>query len=166
MDFETERLKVRPYTINDQKSISSLLANSKVMKFSFKGPINEEEARKYIKQFFVEPLSRERGFHPIVLKSTEVIIGFAGLIDQKIEGKIWPELGYRLDPSYWGMGYAKEACLAICKQSQHELGLKTLIAIISPENQPSINLAKSLGFKFGFSKTYDQQHVDVYIKEL
>lgn len=166
MHLETKRLWIRPYQKGDQASILDLLENPKVMKFSLKGPIFKDEAEEYIQTFFIDPLTNQRGWHPIFLKPSKELIGFAGLVDQKVDEGIWPELGYRLHPNFWGKGYAKEACCAICDYAKKELGLKKLISIISPENQPSIYLSESLGFKKEFSTEHKRHLVDIYTKEL
>lgn len=165
MLLETNRLLIRPYQKKDFEEIEALLKDPLVMKFSLKGPIEKEEAKKYIQNFFVNPLKNKRGLWPLILKENKKIVGFAGFIEQEVGEKKEVELSYRLSPKYWGQGYAKEACLAICKYA-HELKIRYLIAIVDPKNLSSMYLAKSIGFEFYQKWIHKGFNTCIYRKEL
>jgi RimJ/RimL family protein N-acetyltransferase len=55
------------------------------------------------------------------------------------------EVGWRLHPSAWGQGYATEGGRAALDAAFSHLGLPRIIAVIDPENAPSIAVARRLG---------------------
>ena len=58
------------------------------------------------------------------------------------------DLGYAFLPAYYGQGYAFEACSALLPYARQQLGLTRLIAITSPDNEPSKALLRKLGMRF------------------
>jgi RimJ/RimL family protein N-acetyltransferase len=57
-----------------------------------------------------------------------------------------PEMGWILAPAAHGRGYASEACEAILAWFDGQFGPKSIWALISPGNDPSMKLAQKLGF--------------------
>ena len=57
-----------------------------------------------------------------------------------------PEAGWILAESHFGKGIAREAMTAALHWFDSEHGLQEVVAMISPENAPSIALARKLGF--------------------
>lgn len=55
------------------------------------------------------------------------------------------ELGWLLFEGYEGKGYAFEAAVAARDFAWREVGLRTLVSYIDPDNAPSIRLAERLG---------------------
>ncbi len=70
-------------------------------------------------------------------------IGFHGPPDQ--EGRL--EVGYSVDPNYRRQGYAREAVRALFDWAHREHGIDTFIASIAPDNEPSLRLASTFGFR-------------------
>lgn len=144
--IETQRLTIREFTQDDFDDFASLVADPEVMRFSLKGPLDQQEAKKYFQSRILAHY-QENGFGlwALVLKEEKTLIGFAGLITQEIEGKKKIELAYRLLPTYWGRGLASEAANAISEYAFTKLQLKDLISIIDTANHRSLLLAKRLG---------------------
>lgn len=136
------------------------------MRFSKNGPIDEAKALVYIQEFFIKPLEESLGLWLIVTKESQEIVGFAGLIKQKVDKKILLELGYRLSPSFWGRGFAKEACETICFYAKQELRISELISIIDYKNEASLSLSKRLGFKFWKNFSSLEPNIGIYKKSL
>lgn len=166
MEITTDRLIICPYQKKDFAAIAKLLEEPLVMKFSMKGPIGQEEAEHYIETFFMIPLKKNLGLWPIFKKDNQELIGFAGLIEQTIQGQDYVELGYRLHPNYWGQGYAYEACVAICDYAARKLHLEDLISIIDPENLASIKLSQKLKFTFDQFMSHQDKKILVFLKKL
>jgi [ribosomal protein S5]-alanine N-acetyltransferase len=83
--------------------------------------------------------------------------GFAGA-NQVPEGTVGVgteevELGWWLAPEARGRGLAREAGAALRDEALERSGAQTLLARIRPENEPSIAVARALGFTFDFETT-------------
>ena len=74
---------------------------------------------------------------------------------QDIEGIYLPELGYHINKSYCGQGYATEAARACVNYAFLELGYDVLYSYSKSDNVPSIAVMKNIGMKFmkQFKKT-------------
>ena len=57
-----------------------------------------------------------------------------------------PEAGWILAESHFGQGIAREAMDVVLAWFDREHGPRAVVAMISPENAPSLNLAGKLGF--------------------
>ena len=55
------------------------------------------------------------------------------------------EIGYRLDPKYWGRGLATEAAEAVRDHAFNDLGLGHVISLIHPNNIASRRVAEKNG---------------------
>jgi RimJ/RimL family protein N-acetyltransferase len=84
---------------------------------------------------------------PVIEKATGDLIGYCGLLDKKIEGHEEIELIYVFVPAAWGRGYATEIGQALREHAVKNLGLTRLVALIEPENEPSVRVAERLGFQ-------------------
>lgn len=71
------------------------------------------------------------------------IIGFHGPPDSQSR----LEIGYRVDTGHRRRGYAREAVRAMFDWAAAEHGIRRFIASVSPTNEPSLNLVRSLGFE-------------------
>ena len=86
------------------------------------------------------------GMWTVLLKNTGHVIGRAGLSIR--EGYELPELGFVIDVSHQGRGYALEACRAILTYAKEELCFEQVQALVRQENEASINLLKKLEFQY------------------
>ena len=60
----------------------------------------------------------------------------------------YEQFGFAFLPQFWSQGYAFEAASAVMTYGRGALGLRRIIAIVSPDNKRSIKLLGKLGFKF------------------
>jgi len=56
------------------------------------------------------------------------------------------EVGYRVQPEHRRRGYARESVEALFDWAHQEHGIRRFVASVSPTNEPSLTLARSLGF--------------------
>ncbi len=70
-------------------------------------------------------------------------VGFHGPPDE--QGRL--EVGYSVDPGHRRQGFAREAVRALFDWAHQNYGIKTFIASISPDNEPSLRLAAGFSFR-------------------
>ena len=78
------------------------------------------------------------------------------------EGAIGTEVGWALDRSAWGCGYAVEAARAAIGWAFETLGWSDVIHCIDERNQPSIAVAERLGSRRLRADVDDGKPVEVY----
>lgn len=90
---------------------------------------------------------RERGFGPLAVewRETGELIGRAGAQYHRS----WPadpEVGWALDPAWWGRGIATEAGAACVAFAFGQLGYERLVSITTEANLASRRVMAKLGF--------------------
>ncbi len=142
----TERLLIRPFTLEDAPFILRLLNEpSFIENIADKGVRTLEQARAYMEGGpLASYATHGHGLWLVEHQVTGNPMGMCGLIRRDTLPEV--DLGYAFLPEFWGLGYATEAAAACVSWGRHTLGLRTLLAIVSPGNASSIRLLQSLGF--------------------
>ena len=145
---ETDRLLFRPIQDTDADQWLPFFKSEKAMQH---WPMGGLTPKAYMEQWYIKQRQRYElnwgGMNALVHKETNILIGHAGLLTQKIKNNIELEVAYSLLPRYWKKGYAIEAA-SYCKQVAFEKNYsQRLIALIAPSNTPSIAVANRLGMK-------------------
>ncbi len=86
------------------------------------------------------------GMWVVTLQSTGEAIGTCGLI--KRDSLVDIDIGFAFLPQFRGQGYAVESAMAVLEYGRSSVGLKRIVAIVSPANQPSIRILERLGLRF------------------
>lgn len=106
-----------------------------------------EDARTYIRNGPLKSIATYgHGLLLVSRREDDAPIGLCGLL--KREALPAPDIGYALLPTYWSLGYAREAAAAVLRHAHEGLGIGRVLAITSPDNEASIRLLEGLGFTF------------------
>ncbi|MDD4237077.1 MAG: GNAT family protein [Desulfotomaculaceae bacterium] len=142
--LETERLSLRPVTVDDADDIFEYSRTANVgPNAGWKPHENLEETLEIMKLIFLD----KEGVFGIVLKEKGKLIGSAGLIaDPKRENDQVRMLGYAIGEAYWGQGYMTEAVQAIVRYGFDTLDLDLISAYCYPRNARSKRVLKKCGF--------------------
>jgi RimJ/RimL family protein N-acetyltransferase len=139
--IETERLILRPLTVDDLEDVVELHAQPTVVEFL--GPTTRDLARERLE--LCQRTWQERGHDLIALieRSGGRFVGRTGL-------KYWPqfnetEVGWVLHRAAWGHGYATEAARAVIDWGFRTFPLPYITAMIRPDNGRSLAVARRLG---------------------
>jgi len=81
----------------------------------------------------------------IVVRESEEVAGSANFKGAPEDGLV--EVGYQLVPRFRGNGYAREALLALVERAFEEPEIEEVVAVIHPDNAPSIAVAESVGLE-------------------
>lgn len=148
--MSTGRLLVRPPVEADRDRFVELFCDEAFMVFA--GVLTEAQAQERFDHMVAVCREVPFGKQPVIERSSGTIVGYTGVDHIDLEGKSWLEWGYRLVPACRGLGYATEAARALLATASETTVSRTyggeLLAIIAPENLPSQNVCRKLGFTF------------------
>ncbi|MXO66899.1 GNAT family N-acetyltransferase [Altericroceibacterium endophyticum] len=141
MFIRTQNLFLRPAFAEDWPALFAGIAQEKVVRMLARAPwpYHAQHARAFIAQP-AEPL------YPSLLVTLPAvdgapIIGGAG-ISNETDGA---NLGYWIDPNWWGRGYASEAGAAMLEIAA-SLGHRRVVARHYPDNPASGRVLEKIGF--------------------
>ena len=163
---ETERLVIREMVLEDVPALCEICRQEAVRAFIRDvGDDIQEETKKH--SAYIEQVYRfyDYGYWGVYNRKTGELIGRCGIQDCRLNG-VWElELGYLLNPSEWGKGYATEAVSAVMDYAFGCLGITRIFALIEPENQHSVRVAERVGMKFQEYGVKNNRTVAYYVKE-
>lgn len=147
--LDTERLRLRTVDPERDAAFYLELVNdpSFLRHIGDKGVYSLEAARQALQDGPCE-MQRRLG-HSLYLverRADGVPLGMCGLIKRDSLPDV--DIGYALRPAHWGQGYAYEAGAAVVAHARDTVGLRRLLAIVSPDNASSNALLKKLGLGF------------------
>ncbi|MFP4104524.1 MAG: GNAT family N-acetyltransferase [Phycisphaerae bacterium] len=142
--LETERLILRPFTLDDASDVQAMAGDRKVadMTFNIPHPYLLEVAEQWI-------ATHEAGYRAgdatfaITLRETGRLIGAVGL--RKDEEPDVAELGYWIGVPFWGNGYCTEAAGAVVSFGFTSLGYTKLFATHLVGNPASGRVMQKIG---------------------
>lgn len=161
--IETDRIFLRPFSINDIEPFAKICSNPNVMRYIGDGqPVGLDVIAEKILQWIELYEKQKYGLMALMLKETNRLIGFCGLIHQTVDEIEYIELGYRLDEAYWGEGIATEAAIAVRDYAFNVLNISMLISIIHHQNDASKRVARKVGMQLMKQTNFKNVLVDVF----
>ena len=146
----TDRLRLRPFRTEDFEPYSAVMADPNVVRHIGGQPLAREEAWR---RLLCSPglwAMLGYGYWAVERREDGAYVGQIGFADFKrdmqpsIEGL--PEMGWIFAPKAQGRGYASEAAKAAMAWVDAALKAPETVAIIDPDNAPSIRVAEKIGF--------------------
>ena len=144
MEILIERLKLREITQNDFQAVHEYASDPETVRYMPFGPNTEEETREFIDRNLRRQKEQPRTDYGlgIVLKHEDRLIGACGIHGVT---EIQARIGYILNRSYWGYGYATEAAKGLVDHLFNELGVHRVYASCDPENHASVRVLEKVG---------------------
>jgi ribosomal-protein-alanine N-acetyltransferase len=145
MELNTKDLILREYTLLDFEAVHSYGNDPEVLKYMLWGPNSISDTKNFIMVSMLQSLQEKRdeiGL-AIVEKTTGFCIGGVSLIIKKQDA----EIGWILNRTSWGKGFAKQAALALLEFGFNKLKLRRIEATCDTENIRSYQLMERLGMK-------------------
>lgn len=158
--LETERLILRPLSVNDFDAVYAYESDYETVKFmyalSFKPGyvVPEENTYTFLQECETEWQKDVPAFYEfaVVEKVSKKLIGHIAayhLDTDQMEASVYPacELGWIFNRAFWGKGYCTEAALKIKQFALETLGVKKLVAHCDERNLASARVMEKLGMK-------------------
>lgn len=156
--FETDRLLLRPFELNDAALFYQMNADEEVMRYTGDVPFDSIKAtEEFITDYSDNPAGQiqkyQMGRLAVVEKISNEFIGFCGI--KTHEATLIVDIGYRLLRSHWGKGYATEACHEMLKFGFESHKKEQIIAHVHEQNIGSQRVAEKLGFSLDHRFLWD-----------
>ena len=147
MIIQTERLTLNHLDENDADFMVALLNSPGFLAYiGDRGVRTAADAIVYIQDGPVKSyLENGFGLYRVSLRDTGEVVGVCGLVKRPQLEHV--DIGYALLPQYLGCGYATEACRAVMQEAKDK-NVGPVVAIVDPNNEPSIAILKKLGLTF------------------
>jgi len=150
--YETERLIVRPWTLDDAdvERVFDTYSRWEVARWLGAQPralTTREQATKTIEHW--RGLSRSDGpfgLWAAQVRSTGVAAGSILLVPLPEPSAGEVEVGWHLNPDSWGQGFATEAARGALAHG-FAAGLREIYAVVRPDNERSLAVCRRLGME-------------------
>ncbi|MEP6910484.1 MAG: GNAT family N-acetyltransferase [Actinomycetota bacterium] len=154
MPLETERLLLRPATLDD---LDAWHAISRDAEEAWWGQPSStlDDAQANLEKHISHHATLGFGLWAVELRDTHEVIGAAGLTHLPDSSEI--EVGYRFLREHWGLGYATEAARAAIAFGFEDLGLDRIVAVTLPTNQGSRRVMEKAGLSYVGDTTHQEQ---------
>lgn len=156
MQLSSDRLIYNRYSEADFEDYKRQAMDYRVMKFISGKALTEEEAKeRYKKVLRINSGHESLGLFSVRKKEDNVVVGLAKLVlydnttgTLKGDTSGIAEVGYSLEPDYWGKGYATEITNFFTEYAKSFDEITEIVGFTDPENINSINVLKKCGYTF------------------
>ena len=148
MKFETDRLTIREFSLNDEADIHEYGCDPEVVEHMIWGPNSLADTQEALFRMikFQEESPRVNFEFAIVLKASGKVIGGCGLRLGNAIDKVG-DIGYVLNRKFWGQGIMTEAVALLLRFGFEDLGLHRITAMTRPKNLGSQRVLTKSGFR-------------------
>lgn len=160
--FETKRLLVRQYLLNDIGELLKVMSDIRVHTYTKdkNSPWDIQRTEEYIQFMMNKDFKTLDNFHgAIVEKKTNQLIGVCGLNPYKVNE---PEIEWKLGVQYWGKGYATELGKQMIKDTFAATNVKGIYGMAQPENIASRKVLEKIGMKYIGNQVFRNQEDSFY----
>lgn len=143
--LESERLPLRPRSLEDIDAVARMNADPQVMKH-IAAVGDPAMGRDAVAARSFSHVERGLGYWSVFAKGDPAgFLGYVGLIPDGDAAED-VQLSYRFTVSSWGRGYAREAAACLLRHGFETLTLTSIAVTTHPLNLASLRLAERLGF--------------------
>jgi len=146
MQFYSERLRYEKFTPDHFEDYFRLVSRHDVMVHISGNGLDKEGARKrFERSLRADGQQSNMGFVAVYERTGNTYVGLGKIVPFE-EG--FTEIGYALLPEFWGKGYASEITGTLVAYARKCGNVESLVALVAPENQASINVLTKQQFRF------------------
>ncbi|RIW37267.1 N-acetyltransferase [Bacillus salacetis] len=143
-----DRIILRELRESDWQDIHDYASQEKASRFQEWGPNTEEETKRFLSVALEDAVAspRSRFILGITIQTDSRLIGAAEINIRDFHNQSG-EIGYIINPEYWGMGFAAEAAGLMIGFGFKELKLHRIYAKCHPDNEASIRVMEKSGMQ-------------------
>ena len=160
VELKTPRLKLRHWRVADADDFAALHADPDV-NADLGGPFSRAKADAKFTRYM--KAQTEQGYSRWAVEDKAgVFLGYAGIMPVSGKHPLGPhnEIGWRLNKSAWGKGYASEAAKAALEDSTKRLGLKQIFSYTASDNLRSQAVMARIGMRRDSNRDFTTYYDD------
>jgi RimJ/RimL family protein N-acetyltransferase len=159
----TQRLRLRHATTADREFALALVNDPDfVRNIGDRGVRTPADAERYLQDGPIASYEKFGfGMYIVELKDSHTPIGFCGFVRRDWLPDV--DIGFAFLPQYRSQGYALESASAVKAYGCNVLGLRRIVAIVSPGNADSIRLLERLGLRFESTVRPVNENADIQL---
>ncbi len=144
--FTSARLGYRNWTEKDKIPFYQMNANPQVMQH-FPNKLNQTESDELWQRLYDHYIDYGYTYFAVDELSSNQLIGFIGIKNQNYQYQYTPfvDIGWRLDPKFWGKGYATEGAKACLDFGFNTVKLNEIYAVAVNSNSNSFRVMEKIG---------------------
>lgn len=160
--FETQRLVLGRFTLDDASLLLSLNSDPEVLKYLHEPVLQDEtHVREILKTIILPQYEKNLGRWSVYTRDSNEFIGWCGLKHRPELNEI--DLGYRFIKTAWGKGYATEAARHTLDHGFRELNVQSITGRAHVENIASLRVLEKIGMEYIGEGIVDDCPVKTYI---
>jgi RimJ/RimL family protein N-acetyltransferase len=144
----TDRLILREFIPEDWRAVRAYQSDPRYLRFYEWEERGEADVRAFVAMFidYRRETPRQKFQLAITLPESGELIGNCGIRVRDPAARE-ADIGYELDPRFWGRGYATEAARAMLAYGFGPLGLHRITADCLAENTASAHVLEKIGMR-------------------
>jgi RimJ/RimL family protein N-acetyltransferase len=156
LQLRSARLLLRRWRQIDREPFANLNADPVVMEH-FPGVLSRKESDAMVDQIEAQFDEVGYGLWAVEAPDEALFLGFVGLSVPSFQAHFMPavEIGWRLDRTCWGRGFATEAARAALDDGFGRVGLAEIVSFTVPANVRSIRVMERLGMTHNPADDFD-----------
>jgi ribosomal-protein-alanine N-acetyltransferase len=153
--IETERLRLRPFTMDDLEALHACIYSSEaVMEYLPGGAGRPISRTEEVLAFFADHWQRHGfGCFAVEDKASGELIGQCGLNLVPDTRRREVEIAFALAEAHWGRGLATEAARAVLCWAFDEIRLDEVIGLAARDNSAGQRVLEKLGMRYSKDQT-------------
>jgi [ribosomal protein S5]-alanine N-acetyltransferase len=153
--LETQRLLLRPFTMQDAPKVYEYLSDSRipVRMHRIPNPCTMEWVEHYLYKAIHEDPEIGRFQFALARKSDGELVGRMNIRVAAEHQRA--EIGYWIGVPHWGNGYATEAGKRILQYGFESLGVQRIIGTVYSHNRASAQVLQKLGMRYEITRRQD-----------
>lgn len=168
MIFETPRLVIRPWALEDAEAGFAIYGDPEVTRYvtGDGAAASSVDAVRRQLEVIVQRASRgdHLGFWAIERRDDGSVIGTAAMVPLENRGPEI-EIGWHLARAAWGLGFASETGVGLLRHGFETLGHESLLAVVHPENERSLRVCDRIGMRSIGSRMYEGHLEEFFVAE-
>lgn len=148
MQLATERLILRDFVADDWRAVLAYQRDARYLRYYAWTARSEDDVRAFVQMSLGHQAEEPRRKFQlaITLRDRGELIGNCG-VRRKAANEWEADIGYELNPEYWGRGYATEAARATVEFGFRELGVHRISAWCIADNAASAHVLEKCGLR-------------------